>query len=114
MSLTEELMLPAGARLSIRQKGIFISFPSAFVYGEHLLAAFGKSLLKASVFFISRGSKIFDSTKSSHCIPVAFGIISPAVKKAAFVYPHVVLNGYVALIWLIFSITSFLVRSEVQ
>jgi len=26
----------------------------------------------------------------------------------------VVLNGYVALIWLIFSITSFLVRSEVQ
>src|SRR6476646_8024318 len=112
MSFTDELILPAGARLSIWQKGIFTSFPSAFVYGEHLLEAFGKSLLNARVFFISSGSNIMDFIKSSHCIPEAFGIISPAVKKAAFVYPHVVLNGQVALIWLIFSITSFLVRSE--
>src|SRR5437762_412878 len=85
ISLTEEPMLPAGARLSMEQKGIFTSFPSAFVYGEHLFGACGKSLLKANVFFMSSGSKIFVLTKSSHCMPVAFGIISPAVRKAAFV-----------------------------
>src|ERR1700750_806727 len=75
MSFTEEPMLPAGARLSIRQKGIFTNLPSAIVYGEHLLGYFGKSLLRASVFFISRGSKIFALIKSSHCMPVTFGII---------------------------------------
>src|SRR5204862_7377914 len=85
MSFTEELMLPAGARLSIRQKGIFTSFPSALVYGAHLFEAFGKSLLNAKVFFISRGSKILALMKSSHCMPVAFGIICPAVRNAALV-----------------------------
>src|SRR5436309_11448094 len=85
MSFTEEPMLPAGARLSIKQKGIFTNFPSAFVYGEHLFEALGKSLLSANVFFISRGRKILALIKSSYCMPVTLGMISPAVRNAAFV-----------------------------
>ena len=51
----------------------------------HLFGALEKSLLNANVLLIPNGVNIFWVRKSSHCMPVALGIISPAVKNAALV-----------------------------
>ena len=59
ISLTEELILPAGARLSIKQYGIDVSLSSTRVYALAAFEASGRSLDKASVDFFADIVKFF-------------------------------------------------------
>src|SRR3569833_1463723 len=94
MSFIDEQIGPQGASPSSCAYGIGDSRPSINVCGTVRFSDLGISALKATVLLMPSGAKIFSFKKTSQGLPYATGIISPAVKNAALVYPHLVRKGY--------------------